>query len=62
MDFKKKAPRFLLESRTLAGSVIAIVLFSILFMVIYGPYSSTSWLTVMAGKHESVGQLSGFHQ
>ncbi len=61
MDFKKKAPRFLLESRTLTGSVIAIVLFSILFMVIYGPYSSTSWLTLMAGKHESIGQLSGFH-
>ena len=61
MNLRKKAPRFLLESRTLAGSVIGIVLFSILFMVIYGPYSSTSWLTLMAGKHESVGQLSGFH-
>ena len=61
MDFRKKAPRFLLESRTLTGSVITIVLFSILFMVIYGPYSSTSWLTLMAGKCESVGQLSGFH-
>ena len=61
MDFRKKAPRFLLESRTLAGSVIAIVLFSILFMVIYGPYSSTSWLTLMAGKHEGVGVLSSFH-
>lgn len=61
MNFRKKAPRFLLESRTLTGSVIAIVLFSVLFMVIYGPYSSTSWLTLMAGKHESVGQLSGFH-
>ena len=61
MDFKKKAPRFLLESRTLAASVVAIVLFSILFMVIYGPYSSTSWLTLMAGKHEDVGPLSGFH-
>lgn len=61
MDLKKKAPRFLLESRTLVGSVIAIVLFSILFMLIYGPYSSTSWLTLMAGKHEGVGSLSGFH-
>ena len=61
MDLKKKVPRFLLEIRTLIGSVIAIVVFSILFMVIYGPYSSTSWLTLMAGKHESVGHLSGFH-
>lgn len=61
MDFKKKAPRFLLDSRTLAGSVIAIVLFSILFMIIYGPYSSTSWLTLMSGKCEHIGTLSGFH-
>lgn len=61
MDFRKKAPRFLLEGRTLVGSVIAIVLFSILFMVIYGPYSSTSWLTLMAGKHENIGEFSGFH-
>lgn len=44
------------------GSIIAIVLFSILFMVIYGPYSSTSWLTLMAGDHESMGQLSKFHK
>ena len=61
MDFKKKAPRFLLESRTLAGSVIAIVLFSILFMLIYGPYSSTSWLTLMVGEQGIVEGLSSFH-
>ena len=62
MNLKKKAPRFLLESRTLAGSVIAILLFSILFMVIYGPYSSTSWLTLMAGEQEGSGLLSKFHE
>ena len=61
MDFKKKAPRFLLESRTLAGSVIAIVLFSILFMVIYGPYSSTSWLTLMVGEQGISEGFSSFH-
>lgn len=61
MNFRKKAPRFLLESRTLVGSVIAIVLFSILFMVIYGPYSSTSWLTLMAGKSDLVGLYGDFH-
>ncbi len=61
MDFRKKAPRFLLESRTLAGSVIAIVLFSILFMVIYGPYSSTSWLTLMADTHQGTELLLQFH-
>ncbi len=61
LNLRKKVPRFLLESRTLAGSVIAIVLFSILFMVIYGPYSSTSWLTLVAGRAEGTGMLSRFH-
>ena len=61
MDFRKKAPRFLLKSRTLAGSVIAVVLFSILFMVIYGPYSPTSWLTLVADAHQSNGLLTKFH-
>ena len=56
-NLKKKAPRFLLESRTLAGSVIAIVLFSIIFMLIYGPYSSTSWLTLMAGDEQMGNSL-----
>ena len=61
MDFRKKAPRFLLKSRTLAGSVIAVVLFSILFMVIYGPYSPTSWLTLVADAPQSNGLLTKFH-
>ena len=61
MDFKKKAPRFLLKSRTLAGSVIAVVLFSILFMVIYGPYSPTSWLTLVADAPQGNGLLTKFH-
>lgn len=63
MNLKKKAPRFLLESRTLASSVIAIVFFSIIFMLIYGPYSSTSWLTLMAGD-EQIGNsiFSKFHE
>ena len=60
MDLKKKAPRYLLESRTLTGSVIFIVLFSILFMIIYGPYSSTSWLTLMFQEQESSNVYSGF--
>lgn len=60
MDLRKKAPRYLLESRTLTGSVIFIVLFSILFMIIYGPYSSTSWLTLMLQEQESEGIYSGF--
>ena len=62
MNLKKKAPRFLLESRTLVSSVMAILLFSILFMLIYGPYSSTSWLTLMAGEQEGIGLLNRFHE
>lgn len=62
MNLRKKTPRFLIESRTLGGSVVAIVLFSILFMVIYGPYSSTSWLTLIAGEHEGAGSLDKFHE
>ena len=60
MELKKKAPRFLIESRALAGSVVAIVIFSIIFMVIYGPYSSTSWLTLLAHQVVSVGPFEGF--
>lgn len=62
MNFKKKAPRFLLKSRTLAGSVIGILLFSILFMLIYGPYSSTSWLTLMVGDQVMGAPFSKFHE
>lgn len=61
MELKKKAPRFLLTSRTLTGSVIAIVLFSIIFMVIYGPYSSTSWLTLLSDQPLSAGLTNEFH-
>ena len=60
MELKKKAPRFLLESRTLAGSVIAIVIFSIIFMLIYAPYSSTSWLTLLATQSVSIGPFGAF--
>lgn len=61
MDLRKKAPRFLLESRTLAGSVVAIVLFSIIFMLIYGPYSSTSWLTLMVDQSQGTGWVNRFY-
>ena len=61
MDLRKKTPRFLLESSTLTGSVIAIILFSILFMLIYGPYSSTSWITLNAEERVGTGGLSRFH-
>ena len=61
MNLRKKAPRFLLESRTLVGSVVAIVLFSIIFMLIYGPYSSTSWLTLMVDQSQETGWVNRFY-
>lgn len=61
MNPRKKAPRFLLESRTLAGSVVAIVLFSIIFMLIYGPYSSTSWLTLLVDQSQGTGWVNRFY-
>jgi hypothetical protein len=61
MNLRKKAPRFLLESRTLAGSVVAIVLFSIIFMLIYGPYSSTSWLTLLVDQSQGTGWVNRFY-
>ena len=61
-NYRKRVPRFLLERRTLASSVMGIVLFSILFMVIYGPYSATSWLTVMVGYPEVGSTLGRFHE
>ena len=30
-------------------------------MLIYGPYSSTSWLTLLANQSEEVGAFDGFH-
>lgn len=61
MNLRKKAPRFLLESRTLVGSVVAIVLFSIIFMLIYGPYSSTSWLTLLVDQSQGTGWVNRFY-
>lgn len=61
MDLRKKTPRYLLENRTLTASVIFIILFSIIFMVIYGPYSSTSWLTLILQKRGTSELYSGFH-
>ncbi len=42
----QEIPKFLLDKRYLFGSVIFIVAFSILFMVIYSPFSNTAWFDV----------------
>ena len=40
----KELPKFLLDRRYLLGSVIFIFTFSILFLIVYTPFSSTSWI------------------
>jgi hypothetical protein len=45
--FSRKAPRYWVENKTLTGTTLFTILFSILFLLIYGPFSSTSWLSLI---------------
>lgn len=45
--FRKKAPRYWVENKTLTGTTLFTILFSILFLLIYSPFSSTSWLSLI---------------
>lgn len=47
MNFSRKVPRYWIESKTLIGTTLFTILFSILFLLIYGPFSSTSWLSLI---------------
>lgn len=47
MFLKKKAPRYWLENKTITGTTLFTILFSILFLLIYAPFSSTSWLSLI---------------
>lgn len=47
----KELPKFLLDKRYLVGSVFFILTFSVLFMVIYSPFSSTAWFSLTDVKH-----------
>lgn len=42
---KKIAPRYLFEKETMIGTVIFTAVFSILFMSLYSPFSSTVWFS-----------------
>lgn len=42
----KELPKFLLDKRYLFGSVFFILTFSVLFMAIYSPFSSTAWFSL----------------
>ncbi len=42
----REIPKFLLDKRYLTGSVLFILTFSVLFMLVYTPFSNTAWFTV----------------
>ena len=42
----KELPKFLLDKRYLLGSVFFILTFSVLFMALYSPFSSTAWFSL----------------
>lgn len=44
-------PKFLLDRRYLLGSVVFILTFSILFMLIYTPFSMTAWFSFKNAEH-----------
>ena len=47
-------PKFLLDKRYLSGSVLFIFLFSVLFMLLYSPFSMTSWLSLTDVQHSGM--------
>ena len=47
----KELPKFLLDKRYLVGSVFFILTFSVLFMAIYSPFSSTTWFSLTDMQH-----------
>ena len=55
----RELPKFLLDRRYLVGSVVFILTFSILFLAIYTPFSSTSWIGLR--NVESIGTTVAFY-
>jgi hypothetical protein len=51
MFLSRKVPRYWIEDKTIVCTTIFTILFSILFLLIYGPFSSTSWLSLIK-KHQ----------
>ncbi len=55
----KELPKFLLNRRYLIGSVFFILTFSVLFMAIYSPFSSTAWFSLT--NLEDFGMTAAFY-
>ncbi|HZK03203.1 MAG TPA: LytTR family DNA-binding domain-containing protein [Bacteroidaceae bacterium] len=46
----REVPKYLLEKKNMTLSVVFITLFSILFLLIYSPFSSTTWFNLLRTK------------
>ena len=55
----RELPKFLLNRKYLLGSVIFILTFSALFLAIYTPFSSTSWISLRDA--QSFGMTASFY-
>lgn len=55
----KDIPKFLLDKRYLLGSVFFIFTFSVLFMLIYTPFSMTAWFSLSDTQH--FGMTAAFY-
>lgn len=55
----REIPKFLLDKRYLIGSVLFILTFSILFMLVYSPFSNTAWFSL--NTPQGFGLTSAFY-
>lgn len=55
----QEIPKFLLDKRYLIGSVLFILTFSILFMLVYSPFSNTAWFSL--NTPQGFGLTSAFY-
>lgn len=55
----REIPKFLLDKRYLIGSVLFILTFSILFMLVYSPFSNTAWFS--PNTSQGFGLTSAFY-
>lgn len=51
IDKNREIPKFLLDKRYLLGSVVFVFTFSILFMAVYTPFSTTAWFNLENSEH-----------
>ncbi len=57
MLFTRKIPRYWIDNKTMVWTTILTILFSILFLLIYGPFSATSWLSLIKVQQPNYFQI-----